>query len=210
MSAKELTPKQFRKMQLAQLDMLIDFDRVCRKHDINYVIFTGTLLGAVRHKGFIPWDDDADIGIKIKKVYSELNPEICYFQNHETDPEYRWEYGKLRRSNTIFIREGQERIKCKTGIFVDIFPMDDVPKSVIGQMMQDFDCFVMRKTLYSEVGKYNSKGFAKILYELLSKIPMSYESPNILLKAIIIRITKSGACCFPQWGNCIKESANCH
>lgn len=63
MSAKELTPKQFRKMQLAQLDMLIDFDRVCRKHDINYVIFTGTLLGAVRHKGFIPWDDDADIGI---------------------------------------------------------------------------------------------------------------------------------------------------
>lgn len=92
MSAKELTPKQFRKMQLAQLDMLIDFDRVCRKHDINYVIFTGTLLGAVRHKGFIPWDDDADIGIlredyeKFKKVSSELNPEICYFQNHETDP----------------------------------------------------------------------------------------------------------------------------
>ena len=72
---------------------------------------------------------------KFKKVSSELNPEICYFQNHETDPEYRWEYGKLRRSNTIFIREGQERIKCKTGIFVDIFPMDDVPKSVIGQML---------------------------------------------------------------------------
>lgn len=180
MSAKELTPKQFRKMQLAQLDMLIDFDRVCRKHDINYVIFTGTLLGAVRHKGFIPWDDDADIGIlredyeKFKKVSSELNPEICYFQNHETDPEYRWEYGKLRRSNTVFVREGQERIECKTGIFVDIFPMDDVPKSVIGQMIQDFDCFLMRKTLYSEVGKYNSKGFVKMLYELLSKIPMSY------------------------------------
>ena len=107
MSAKELTPKQFRKMQLTQLDMLVDFDRVCRKHGINYVIFTGTLLGAVRHKGFIPWDDDADIGIlredyeKFKKVSNELNPEICYFQNHETDPEYRWEYGKLRRSNTI-------------------------------------------------------------------------------------------------------------
>lgn len=74
MSVKELTPKQFRKMQLTQLDMLVDFDRVCRKHVINYVIFTGTLLGAVRHKGFIPWDDDADIGIlredyeKFKKV----------------------------------------------------------------------------------------------------------------------------------------------
>lgn len=83
--------------------MLVDFDRVCRKHGISYVIFTGTLLGAVRHKGFIPWDD-ADIGIlredyeKFKKVSSELNPEICYFQNHETDPEYRWEYGKLPKA----------------------------------------------------------------------------------------------------------------
>ena len=86
--------------------------------------------------------------------------------------------------------------------------MDDVPKSVIGQMMQDFDCFVMRKILYSEVGKYNSKGFEKILYELLSKIPMSYVYERI--KAMIIRITKSDACCFPQWENCIKGSANCH
>lgn len=52
--------------------------------------------------------------------------------------------------------------------------MDDVPENVVGQMMQDFDCFVMRKILYSEVGKYNSKGLAKVIYELLSKIPMSY------------------------------------
>lgn len=180
MTARELTPKQFRKMQLTQLDMLVDFDRVCRKHDINYVIFTGTLLGAVRHKGFIPWDDDADIGIlredyeKFKLVAKELDSEICYFQNHETDPEYRWEYGKLRRSNTVFVREGQEHIKCRTGIFVDIFPMDDVPEGVVGQMLQDFDCFLMRKTLYSEVGKHSAKGIERLCYDMLSKIPMSY------------------------------------
>lgn len=57
--------------------------------------------------------------------------------------------------------------------------MDDVPKNVVGQMMQDFDCFVMRKILYSEVGKYNSKGFEKVIYELLSKIPMSYVHKRI-------------------------------
>ena len=75
------------------LEMLKDFDAVCRRHGIRYQLFAGSALGAVRHNGFIPWDDDADIGIlredyeKFKKVSNELNPEICYFQNHETDPE---------------------------------------------------------------------------------------------------------------------------
>lgn len=53
-----MTPDQLRKMQLTELDMLVEFDRVCRKYNIKYIIGYGTLLGAVRHKGFIPWDDD--------------------------------------------------------------------------------------------------------------------------------------------------------
>ena len=60
---KELSPEEFRTMQLLQLDMLVELDRVCRKNDIKYTIFGGTLLGAVRHKGYIPWDDDADVAM---------------------------------------------------------------------------------------------------------------------------------------------------
>lgn len=56
-----MTPDQLRKMQLTELEMLVEFDRVCRKYNIKYIIGSGTLLGAVRHKGFIPWDDDADV-----------------------------------------------------------------------------------------------------------------------------------------------------
>ena len=78
-------------MQLLELDMLEELDRVCRKYDIKYCITYGTLLGAVRHKGFIPWDDDSDIAMlreeyeKFRKVAHEMDPSICYFQDHFND-----------------------------------------------------------------------------------------------------------------------------
>lgn len=177
MAIKELTPEEMRRMQLLELDMLQELDRVCKKNDIKYTIFGGTLLGAVRHKGFIPWDDDADICMlreeyeKFKAVSAQLDPDICFFQDHTTDPEYRWGYGKLRRTGTRYIRAGQEHIKCKTGVFIDIFPLDDVPISILGQILQDFHCFCLRKILWSEVGKYNAAGFEKLVYQLISHIP---------------------------------------
>ena len=180
MEKKELTPEEFRRMQLVELDMLKELDRVCRKNNINYVIFGGTMLGAIRHKGYIPWDDDADIAMlredyeKFKNHISELNKEICYFQDNTTDPEYRWGYGKLRRTGTTYVRVGQEHLKCKTGIFIDIFPMDDIPKSLPLQMLQDFKCYCLRKILWSEVGKVNKRGFLKLWYSILSKIPTSF------------------------------------
>lgn len=177
--AKELSPEQFRNMQLIELDMLVEFDRVCRENDIKYVLFGGSLLGAVRHKGYIPWDDDADIAM-LREDYNrfmlhlnELDKSICYFQDHETDPEYRWGYGKLRRTGTKYIRVGQEHLKCKTGIFVDVFPLDDIPKSIWGQILQDWHCYCLRKILWSEVARVSTKGFWKIWFTILSKIPAS-------------------------------------
>ena len=176
---KELSSKDFRKMQLLQLDMIRELDRVCRKHNIKYTIFGGTLLGAVRHKGYIPWDDDADIAMlreeyeKFKLVADELNSNICYFQDYDTDPNYRWGYAKLRRTNTEYVRIGQEHLKCKTGFFIDVFPMDDIPISTIGQIFNDFYCFCLRKILYSEVGRVsdNENKLSRKCYSLLSKIP---------------------------------------
>ena len=177
MKRRILTPEEFRRLQLVQMETIVEFDRVCRMHNIDYVISSGTMLGAVRHKGYIPWDDDADIMMlreeyeRFKMVMDDLNPEVCFFQDHTTDPEYRWGYGKLRRTGTEYIRLGQEHLKNKTGINVDVFPYDDVPLSTLGQIIQDFYCYCCRKILWSEVGRVNCHGFWKLWYGLLSKIP---------------------------------------
>lgn len=101
-----------RKIQLIQLEMLQEVDRICKKHNIYYNIIAGTLLGAVRHGGYIPWDDDADVALlrneyeKFRKVCRvELDRTKYYFQDHKNTKGYRWGYGKLRRKNTLFLRE---------------------------------------------------------------------------------------------------------
>lgn len=179
---KEMTPAEVRKMQLLQLQMMVEFDRLCRQEGIHYAICCGTLLGAVRHKGYIPWDDDADIAMlreeyeKFQKVAHKLDQSICFFQDHTTDPKYRWGYGKLRKTGTTYIRLGQEHIKCKTGVYVDIFPLDDIPRSTVGQICNDFECFLWRKVLYSEVGRVSehSSPLQRLIYTQLAKIPTDW------------------------------------
>lgn len=208
---KTISGEDFRRLQLLELEMLVEFDRVCRKHNISYCMVCGTLLGAVRHKGFIPWDDDADIAMlredyeKFKKISKEMNQDICFFQDHDTDPEYRWGYGKLRHTNTELIRVGQRHLKCKTGVYVDIMPLDDIPNSIPGQMLNDFYCFILRKILWAEVGKYDEseKLLVRKLYSLISHIPaefvfkrikkMADKSRNSSKKIVRVLMLPSGA-----------------
>ena len=193
---KELSREEFERMHMLQVDMVKELDRVCRANNINYVLSDGSLLGAVRHKGFIPWDDDVDVSMlredyeKFRKVSNQLDPEICYFQDHGNEKEYRWGYGKLRRTGTKFVRVGQEHMTARTGVFIDIFPLDDVPMSVPGQILQNFHAYCLRKIMYSEVGKVadDESKFARFVYRNLAKIDidkvfksfnkMAYKSRN--------------------------------
>ena len=176
----ELSPSEFKRIQEMELELLIELDRVCRLHHINYVIWGGTMLGAIRHKGFIPWDEDADVAMlredyeKFKLIVTDLTPSICFFQDNTTDPYYRWGYGKLRRTGTKYVRLGQEHIKCQTGVFLDIFPYDDIPRWLPLQMLQDFYCYCLRKITWSEVGKKTTTGVKGLWFSLLSKIPIQW------------------------------------
>lgn len=166
-------------MQLIQLEMLQEVDRICKKCEIHYNIIAGTLLGAVRHGGYIPWDDDADVAM-LREEYEkfrrackiELDKSRFYFQDHRNTKGYRWGYGKLRRKHTLFLREFQEHMPYKQGIFIDIFPLDGVPDNYILRSMKNFECFCVRKILWAKVGKIADKNFWKRQgYKILHIIP---------------------------------------
>lgn len=174
-----LTESQLRKLQLTEFEILEEVDRICRKHKIHYNIIAGTLLGAIRHGGFIPWDDDLDVAFlrpeyeRFRQVVkTELDKSRFYFQDHRRTKGYRWGYGKLRRKNTLFLREHQEHMPYKQGVCIDIFPLDGVPDNYLLRSLQNFQCFCMRKVLWSKVGQFADKScWKRWWYKLLAKIP---------------------------------------
>lgn len=176
----EIDSVTLRKIQLIQLEMLEEVDRICKKCGIEYTIIAGTLLGAVRHGGYIPWDDDADIAMLRPEyerfrmaVRTELDATKFYFQDNRRTKGYRWGYGKLRRKNTLFLRKYQEHMAYKQGVFIDIFPLDGVPDNYLIRSIKNFECFCIRKILWSEVGRIAEPGYMKRWwFRILAKIPV--------------------------------------
>ena len=174
-----LDQETLRRLQLTELELLQEVDRVCKKRGIHYTVIAGTLLGAVRHKGFIPWDDDADVAM-LRGEYerfreacrTELDQSRFYFQDHAETPGYRWGYGKLRRRDTLFLREHQEHMPYEQGVFIDVFPLDAVPRSLAGRAFVNLHCFLVRKALWAKVGKVADRSpLRRAVYRLVDRVP---------------------------------------
>lgn len=112
------------------LDILKWFDELCKKEGLRYYINGGTLLGAMRHHGFIPWDDDIDVGMprpdyeKLCELVKEVKGKYILETPHSENRDYLYPIGKIYDTETTAIEE--VRSKCKRGIFLDIFPADGV------------------------------------------------------------------------------------
>ena len=175
----ELAGEELRKLQLIELEMLAEVDRICRKNGIRYSLDAGTLLGAVRHGGFIPWDDDLDVMLlheDYEKFYEackkDLDTSRFFFQDYRTDPGYRWGYGKMRRLGTEYIKAGQEKLKQRTGICIDVFDVENVPDGPEKRKRFAREMFCIRKTLYSAMGRTNEKNpLMRLWYKFLYLIP---------------------------------------
>lgn len=177
----EYTPETIRKMQLTELSMLKELDEICRRNHISYIIDSGTLLGAVRHKGFIPWDDDIDVKMlrddyeKFCRVCERELDSKYFLQTYRTDKGYRWGYARILRNGTQFIRAGHQCLKSRTGIFIDVFPCDSIPESKALRFTYNMLALLCRKMLYSEVGAKSAESFVKrIGFTFLNLFPKEW------------------------------------
>lgn len=117
--------------QKIMLEILTEVHRICEEHKITYWLDAGTLLGAVRHGGFIPWDDDLDISMprtdyeKFIRIAQKELPDGYFLQNRDTDIGYNLNFSKIRKIGTTLIETGEngDEPYCH-GVFIDIFPYD--------------------------------------------------------------------------------------
>ncbi|MBE7058223.1 MAG: LicD family protein [Ruminococcaceae bacterium] len=126
-------------LQKIEMDIFKCFSEICEKLNISYFLVCGSALGAARHGGVIPWDDDFDVGMyredynKFMKLAPELLPEGIFLQNYKTDPAFPYVFAKLRNSNTTFIQSLLSNLNINHGIYIDIFPLDGYPKKLFEQ-----------------------------------------------------------------------------
>lgn len=134
---KKIDDKTLRELHKVEIEILDEIVRICEKHKIKYFLIGGTLLGAIRHKGFIPWDDDLDIGM-LRKDYDRFL-EICtyelndkyYLDTRKYNKNTYLTFSKVRKNNTTFNEKVSINLDNHKGIFVDVFPYDNIknPKS---------------------------------------------------------------------------------
>lgn len=158
-------------LQTKQLQMLLAFDDLCKRNKIKYFLGYGTALGAVRHKGFIPWDDDVDV-IMLREDYNRICelkkeefPAGLFLQTVYTDSEYPYPFAKLRDVNTTFVEKGYGKLNICHGIYIDIFPLDTISSHFGKRIVQYF----LAEYIWAMTAKYRITGrMGKMITNILN------------------------------------------
>lgn len=145
------------------LELLIEFDRVCRKHGIRYILFAGSALGAVRHRGFIPWDDDLDVAL-LREDYDKLMniPQTqwkeAYYLQREFSDHWPLHFAKLRKNNTTCLEKYHPKDnQIHQGIYIDVFPIDNAADHALVRRLQFCASrIVIAKTKFAQGYETNS------------------------------------------------------
>lgn len=179
---------EVRKLQEIELNLLIEADRICKELNINYYIIGGTLLGAVRHGGFIPWDVDIDIAM-VRKDY-EIFREYCikkhdstfFYEDYTTEKNHSECHAilKLKGTEIIYASRKNDYYKLQNnGIYMDIFPLDFAPNGLIKQEIQQkvikFFSSLLQAKICRDYGTGKTKYWIKKILCVLLK-PVSFNS----------------------------------
>lgn len=204
---KELTKKELRKLQLTELDILKEFDCICRKHNIKYSLDGGTLIGAIRHNGFIPWDDDIDV-IMLRKDYDkflevqkkEIDDKKYYVDSMETNDNNWTLYAKMKRKNSLYTDITSNRPKEEQHIWIDLFPIDKIPNNKLLSKLHYLRVYILKIILMYKnnyITSSNDKKKDKLVkyIKIISKFYNSNRLKKRLNKYIRKYNNKKCECC---------------
>ena len=165
-----------RKIQMIEFDILKDLDRVCKANDITYFIAQGTLLGAAKYKGFIPWDDDVDVIIpyndlkKLADIYPGQGDEKFMYTSFNVEKYFPLPWSKIRAKNTLSRPVRYKALPINWGICIDLFPIYSLSDNRIVRKAEIFLIKIAYKFLMSKMTKYE-EGHG-IVNRLVEKIPI--------------------------------------
>lgn len=172
-----------KELQMSILEIMIEIKRVCEKYNLKYILYGGSCLGAVRHNGFIPWDDDADIAMpradyeRLKKICLEGQlSDKFYFQDYsDSEPHYHSPWIRIRKNNTLCVIDHHEKDGFNhLGVFVDIFPIDYLSSDNEKFVEKKYAAFKKANRLFKNKVSIKRKTIkSKILH--LSLLPFSAE-----------------------------------
>lgn len=163
----KLTDNQRKEIQKKALKILVEFDKICKENNLKYTLAAGTMIGAVRHKGFIPWDDDIDVYMlredfnKLRQIAPYKLPMNLFYQSHQTDPEYYYLFDKIRLNGTVFKEKVLSNHNINHGIFIDIFPIDLMPGNKVKNDLQYFKYRIYRSILMAKYLNLDARNVKK-------------------------------------------------
>jgi len=181
---KRYSPETLKHLQQVQMNMFKYFLEVCEENDLTYFMYAGSLLGTVRHHGFIPWDDDIDVIMfredfeKLNKVFEKKIDDNYKFFNVLNEETYHYTWGRLTLKNTLFKEWWADQVDYTPPIFMNIFILDNLPKNKFKRFIHKWKSFTLNQlTIYSLLKYENPSRIKQIIQQsihyILKIIPVS-------------------------------------
>ena len=165
-----------RKLQLKILEIIKYIDKLCKENDIEYYLIYGSCIGAVRHKGFIPWDDDMDIGMTYENYLkfidvckTKLDTKKYFLQTPDTEPNYYLSFIKIRDITTTLVEESNKDIDITYGVYIDIFPLVGVPKSRFKRKILEINRAFALSANRNVINNKFLRGVFKVIKKIIGK-----------------------------------------
>lgn len=195
-----------KRLQQIQLDILHEFDGICKNQQIPYFLLGGSALGAIRHGGFIPWDDDIDVGIpredyeRFLRVAPALLPGHLFLQDWHSEPDCLLNFAKLRDCRTMYKEKVFAGLNIHHGVYIDIFPLDGGPAD-----RQEAEKLLKRMKIYRFSLLNRRTGYIRNK-NILASLGLSLMTPFVskmtcyrMVDALCMKFAYADASCIANW-----------